>query len=66
MPKKRLYRSTSNRVLGGICGGVWEYFDIDPTVVRLIWIIIVIFTGFVPGILAYIIALFVIPEKRGG
>lgn len=58
---KRLYRSTIDKVFAGICGGVGEYFDIDPVVVRLIWLLIVIFTGIVPGLLAYIIAIYVIP-----
>jgi len=61
--KKILYRSKKNRIFAGICGGVGEYMGIDPTVVRLIWLLVVIFTGFFPGLLAYIIAIFIIPER---
>ena len=61
---KRLYRSKKNKVFAGICGGVGEYFNIDPALIRLIWILVVIFTGFFPGVLAYIIAIFIIPEKN--
>ena len=61
---KRLYRSKKNRVFAGICGGVGEYFNVDPVLIRLIWVLVVIFTGFFPGVLAYIIAIFIVPEKR--
>ena len=64
MTVKRLYRSKKNRVLAGICGGVGEYFNVDPVLIRLIWVLVVIFTGFFPGVLAYIIAIFIVPEKR--
>ena len=63
MEHKRLYRSDTNKVFAGICGGVGEYFDIDPTLVRVIWLLVTIFTGFFPGVLAYIIAAFVIPLR---
>ena len=59
--QKKLYRSKSNRMLLGICGGMAEYFNIDPTVVRVIWAIASLF-GF-SGIFAYIICAFIIPEK---
>ena len=59
---KKLYRSTTNRILGGVCAGIAEYINIDPSVIRLIWALVVIFTAFVPGILAYIIALLIIPS----
>ena len=61
---KRLYRSSTNKVFAGICGGLGEYFDIDPTVVRIVWLLVVIFTGFFPGVLAYIVAIFIIPEHK--
>jgi phage shock protein PspC (stress-responsive transcriptional regulator) len=57
---KRLVRSTSSRVIGGVCGGVAQYLNMDPTLVRILTVLISLFTG-VPVIL-YIIALFVIPE----
>lgn len=60
---KKLYRSETNKVFAGIIGGLGEYFDVDPVLLRLIWIVIVVFTGFIPGILVYIIALFLIPRR---
>jgi phage shock protein PspC (stress-responsive transcriptional regulator) len=60
-PPRRLERSKSNRVLGGVCAGVANYLNMDPTLVRVLTVVISLFTG-VPVIL-YIIALFVIPEE---
>ncbi|MBL7055776.1 PspC domain-containing protein [Candidatus Woesearchaeota archaeon] len=59
---KKLLRS-NNRMIAGVCSGIGEYFDIDPTLVRLIWVAVVIFTGFFPGIIAYVVAWIIIPEK---
>ena len=56
---RKLYKSR-NRMLCGVCGGIGEYFHIDPTVIRLLWIIFSVVGGC--GILAYIIAAIVIPE----
>jgi phage shock protein C len=58
---KRLYRSGKERVLGGICGGLGEYFGIDPTIVRLLWILF--FLAYGAGVLAYIIAWIIIPKN---
>ena len=58
--EKKLYRNTSNKMLAGVCSGLAEYINIDPTVIRLIWALIGL-TG--AGILAYLIAAIVIPEK---
>lgn len=60
MEARKLYRSVTNKMLCGVCGGIGEYFNIDPTIIRLIWAIL-IFSG--PGIIAYIIAAVVIPQK---
>jgi len=60
---KRLYRSETNRTIAGICGGVGEYFDMDPVAIRLGWVVLTVLTGLFPGILAYIIAIFVVPQK---
>jgi len=57
---KRLYRSNTNKVIAGVCGGIGEYFDIDPVIIRLIWILF-LFIG--AGIFAYIIAWIVIPKS---
>jgi phage shock protein C len=61
---KRLYRSRTNKVFAGICGGLGEYFEVDPVVVRVGWVVVSTVTGVLPGILAYIIAIFIIPEQR--
>ncbi len=57
--KKRLYRSQSDRMLWGVCGGLAEYFEVDPTIVRLISVFLLFLGGFV--ILAYIICAIIIP-----
>ena len=62
--QKKLYRSKSSRMLVGVCGGIAEYFNIDPTVVRVIWAIASVL-GFA-GVIAYIVCAFVIPEKPDG
>lgn len=58
---KRLYRSTHDRMIFGVCGGLAEYFDVDPTLVRLAWVIFCTFAG--SGVLAYIIAAIIIPNR---
>ena len=58
---KKLYRSKSNRMIAGVCAGVAEYLNIDPTVIRVIWAIASIL-GFL-GLLAYIACALIIPEK---
>ena len=58
---KRLYRSKKDKVLGGVCGGIGEYFNIDPVIVRVLW---AVFGLTIVGILAYFLAWFIIPEKR--
>jgi phage shock protein C len=60
---KKLYRSEHNRIIAGICGGVGEYFDVDPVVVRLIYLLITVFTGLVPGIVTYLLAMLIVPER---
>ena len=57
---KRLHKSESDKKLCGVCGGIAEYFDIDPTLVRLAWIIFCLAGG--SGVLGYIIASLVMPE----
>lgn len=60
MSNKKLYKSSVNRMLCGVCGGIAKYFNIDPTLVRLVWVIITLMGG--AGILAYIIAAIIIPD----
>ena len=59
--EKKLYRIKQGKQLAGVCGGIAEYLNIDPTVIRLLWVLISLFAG--AGLLAYIICAFVIPEK---
>ncbi|MBW2975814.1 PspC domain-containing protein [Candidatus Woesearchaeota archaeon] len=59
---KRLFRSKKNRVIAGVCGGIGEYLGIDPTVIRLLWILFTLLGG--AGILAYIIAWIIVPEEK--
>lgn len=61
---KRLYRSKKNRMIAGICGGIGEYFDIDPTLVRVIYIIVSVFSIAFPGILVYLILWVIIPHSN--
>lgn len=60
--KKKLVRS-ANRVFGGVLGGLAEYFGIDPTVVRVCYVLLAIFSAGFPGLLVYIILLLIMPEK---
>jgi len=57
--EKRLYRSRSDKMIGGVCGGLAKYFDIDPTIVRIIAVLLIFANGV--GILAYIIMAIVVP-----
>ena len=57
---KRLYKSTTDKKLCGVCAGIAEYFNIDPTIVRLAWVVFTLLGG--SGILAYIIAAIVMPD----
>ena len=62
MESKRLYRSNSEFVFAGVCGGIAEYFKIDPVIVRLAFVFVALFSAGT-GVLAYIIAAFVIPAS---
>jgi len=61
--KKKLYKSRKNKVLAGIIGGLSEYLDVDSTLLRLGWLFIFISTGIFPGLLVYLIAIFIVPKK---
>ena len=58
---KKLYKSKKDKKIAGVCGGIAEYFDIDPTLVRVGWAILTCFAG--AGIIAYIICAIIMPEK---
>ena len=62
---KRLYRSKNERMLGGVCAGLGEYLDVDPAVIRLIWVVITILS-IGAGIIVYILAWIIIPEENTG
>ena len=61
MAKKRLYRSESDKILGGVCGGIAEVYDLDPTLIRLALILFTLMGG--SGLLAYILAWLIIPSE---
>jgi len=58
---KRLFLSKDKKILG-VCGGIAEYFDVDPTLVRLAWAIITILTAVAPGVIAYAIVAIIVPH----
>ena len=61
MTENRLYRSESDRILGGVCGGIAEVYDVDPTLVRLLALLIVLGTGF--GLIVYLAAWLIMPTE---
>jgi len=61
---KKLYRSKENKVFAGIIGGLGEYFEVDPVLLRIACVCLAVFTGFIPGAIAYVIAIFVVPAKQ--
>ena len=60
-PPRRLTRSSQHKMIAGVCGGLAEYFQLDPTAVRVAYVILSIISAAFPGILAYIILMFVMP-----
>ena len=58
---KKLYRS-SNRILAGVCGGIAEYFDVDPTLIRVVYAVLTLFSAAFPGLLLCIILMILIPN----
>lgn len=61
-PPSRLYRSATNRMIGGVAGGLGEYFSIDPTIIRIIFILLTLFNGI--GLLFYILMWIIIPTEK--
>ena len=59
--KKRLYKSSTDKKVCGVCGGIANYFDVDPTVIRLIWVIFTLAGG--SGLIAYIIEAIIMPDE---
>ena len=60
---KKLYRSEDDKVLAGLLGGLGEYFDIDPIILRLAYVLIAFITGLVPGLIVYFIAILIVPKQ---
>lgn len=63
---RRLYRNTNDAILGGVCSGLADYLQMDKTVVRVLYVLISVFSALFPGILVYIVLLFVIPPRPPG
>ena len=61
MTNKRLYKSETDKKIAGVCGGVAEYFNIDPTIVRLVWAFLAAFGG--SGLMLYILAALIMPSQ---
>ncbi len=62
MEKKKLYKSDTDKQLEGVCGGLGEYFDVDSTLIRLLWVFFSLMGG--SGLIAYIIAAIIIPRQE--
>ena len=61
MNEKKLYKSSTDKKLAGVCGGIAEYFNIDSTLVRLGWVVFILLGG--SGLLAYIISAIIMPDR---
>lgn len=61
--QRRLYRSTQDRMFAGVCGGIAEYLDVDPTLVRLVFVALALMGG--PGPIIYIVLMLIVPENPG-
>lgn len=62
--EKNLFRSVTNRKILGVCGGLGEYMGIDPTLVRIIWLLVTLLTGVLFGVIVYIVFALIMPEKK--
>ena len=62
---KRLYRSKIDRIIAGVCGGFAEYFNIDPMIVRVLWLVVLFLSGFGLGVLIYLVCLIVMKDNPG-
>lgn len=61
----KLYKSTNNKMLSGVCAGFADFIGIDPTIVRVIYALVSFFTGGFPGVIIYIMLAIIIPEDNG-
>jgi phage shock protein C len=62
--EKKLYRSSNDKVLAGVCGGIGEYFVVDSVIIRLLWVVFTLMGG--AGLIAYIIAAIIVPANPSG
>lgn len=60
---KKLYKSSDNKIIAGVMGGFGEYFNIDPVLFRVSYLLVSVFTAIFPGIIAYILMAMVMPKK---
>jgi len=60
---KRLFLSSSDKKLGGVCGGIAEYMELDPTIVRLLTVVLALITAIIPVLIGYILAWIIVPRK---
>lgn len=64
MKQRILTRSINDRMIGGVCGGIAEYFNLDPSLVRVGWVLLTFFSGFFLGVIAYVVLMVVVPEQK--
>lgn len=60
---KKIFRSIHNKKIAGICGGIGEIYDVDPTIIRLMLLVFALITGVIPFVIGYLIAWWIIPLK---
>lgn len=65
MRNKKLYRNTNNRQVCGVCAGIGDFLGLDPTIIRVIYALVTLFTGTFPGVVIYFILALIIPEDNG-
>jgi phage shock protein C len=65
METKKLYRSRTDRMIGGVCGGLGKYLGLDATLLRLVAVLLLVLTGIVPGVIAYLIIMVIVPLEPG-
>ncbi|MCS7182582.1 MAG: PspC domain-containing protein [Thermoanaerobaculum sp.] len=63
LPYRKLYRSTAQRQLLGVCGGFAEYWELDPTVIRVLYVVLTFFSGILPGVVLYLILALIMPKR---
>lgn len=62
-PPRKFFRSRADVKISGVCGGIAEYFDLDPALVRVGWVVLTVFTAGFPGVIGYLIIALVVPQR---